>query len=154
METNPRDRVPSTQTTLAAAGRALMPLVQMSFLVETHPGRGHDLPASAAELGLELLSLCSEYYDHVPFLMQSTSLFSLGCSALRAMPEPYEGLSSLPPQTPGARWFLPGAWLHKGMSVPPPSPFACFSSDGSCGLLQRHVIPLAALPIPSTLRPN
>lgn len=69
----------------------------------------------------------------MPFLMQSTSLLRLGCSALRAMPKPFKGLSSFPSQTPGAGWFLAGAWLHKDMSIPPPSPSACSSSDTGCG---------------------
>lgn len=152
METNMRARVLGTQMALAPVGRALMPLVQMSFLVETHPAKWHDLPASAAEPGLGLLSLCSEYYYPVPFLMQNTFLLSLG--ALSTMPEPYEGLSSLLSQTPGTRCFLAGPWLHEDMSITPPSSSACSRSDTSCGLLQRHVILLAALPTPATLRPN
>lgn len=39
METNPQARVLGTQTALASAGRALMLLIQMSSLVETHPMR-------------------------------------------------------------------------------------------------------------------
>lgn len=137
METDPHTRVPGTQMALASASRALIPLIQMSSLVETPPVRWHDLPASTAEPGLGLLSLCVGYHHHATFLKQGTSLLSLGCSGLRTLPKLHEEPSLLLSQTPEARWFLAGAWLHKGTSAPPPSPSACSSSDTSCSFLQR-----------------
>lgn len=86
MEANLCTRVPAIQTALAPDIWVLMPLIQMSSLVETHHVKRHDLPALAAELGLGLLFPCSGYYYHAPFLMQSNTFLSLGCSALRPCP--------------------------------------------------------------------
>lgn len=154
METDPHTRVPGTQMALAPASWALIALIQMSSLVETQPVRWHELPGSAAGPGLGLLSLCLGYHHHATSLKQGTSLLSLGCSGLRTLPKPHEEPSLLLSQTPEARWFLAGAWLHKGTSAPPPSPSACSSSDTSCSFLQRHVISLTALSNPTAPWPN
>lgn len=145
---------------LSPASSALVPHVQMSFLGRTHPVRWYHLPVLAAGPGLGLLSLCSLYHYHSPFLMQSTPFTQSGVLWPEGPAQtlwtwgPCSNLTSAPVQIPGARWFLVGAWHPKGRSVRPPSPSACSSSDSSCGLLQRHIILLAALPTPSTRWPS
>lgn len=149
METDPHTRVPGTQMALAPACQALMPLIRMSSLVETQPAEVTWFTGLGSRAGVR-----AAHRHRATFLKQSTSLLSLGCSGLRTLPKPHEEPFPLPSRTPEARWLLAGAWLCKATSALPPSPSACSSSDTSCGLLQRHVIPLTALPSPTALWPN
>lgn len=68
------------------------------------------MPASAAEPELGLLSLCSDYYYHASFLMQSTSLLSLATVPPGACPNLMKDflLSHPRPQERG------GFWLERG----------------------------------------
>lgn len=140
-----------TRLCLVPHGSVLVPHVQMRFLWGTHPVRWYHLPVLAAGPGLGLLSLCSLYHYHSPFLMQITPYLVWAAVPWGPCPNIMKALllSQSRSQEQGGFWLE-----HAPTRVGVPILQDPLHVHTIHGLLQRHITLPAALPIPSTLWPN